>query len=517
MIWRKIVADIRGGNLKNHKLFILKFAIVGVCVIIAALAIAFFLLKHGNAETEMILTETVDDIDMEDIANAVTDIETDTGAGTEITQTDAGAVEHVQDEALLKELSWDDCKDVMDNAVFHFTFTDGTVVDMEVEYGHIVEEVEYRDITGDGIDEVIAFLHFVNTVTEYTVIWIYQVDNGTVTDISPQTQIEGLADIPCNMELVTDYAQEYPLALHLEYYDKKPGFSYVDGAVTVGYKNGRWENVGANRKPTNTSASVTSTEQKLLAITQNAAGCELEAYVYVDMDCDGLEELIGVCHDDENIYHTWYCSSDGEACLKLHQNDSWMDTCVIELLEYGNGAHVVINAYCFIGNQKNYTIIALRDGAASCLVSNSYGYVYMTQEGDIILVAEDYDAEYESDIGMMGHTWKDTYLYYDGEAYREYGATEITEDEYLQYENAQALKDMIADRVSGYYTETLKFSYFVRKNNLLHIQCNDCSVYGSIEYGYYTVRIHGNALDERLGEYTAGMMAPSFSDLEVTY
>ena len=39
-------------------------------------------------------------------------------------------------------------------------------------------------------------------------------------------------------------------------------------------------------------------EEKLLAITQHAAGCEMETWAYVDMDHDGSEELIGVCRED---------------------------------------------------------------------------------------------------------------------------------------------------------------------------------------------------------------------------
>ena len=233
-------------------------------------------------------------------------------------------------------------------------------------------------------------------------------------------------------------------------------------------------------------------ETKLLAIMQHAAGCEMETWAYVDMDDDGSEELIGVCREDGSwCYQTWYCSSDGETCMQVHENNQGMDACRIELLEFDNDI--------------------------SCLLSNKYGYVYMTEEGDIILDVEAYDAMYDVDFGFSGHTWKDTYLYYDGKTYREYGATSLTEDEFLQYENAELLKDMIAGQLTQDDTEMLEYFYLLRKNNILHIQCNVYNSYGSVNYGYYTVRLSGNVLDEQLGEYTEGRMASSFSDLEVTY
>ncbi len=42
---------------------------------------------------------------------------------------------------------------------------------------------------------------------------------------------------------------------------------------------------------------------------------------------------------------------------------------------------------------------------------------------------------------MCTRTWKDTYLFYGGNTYKEYGATRITEETFLSYQNAQALKD----------------------------------------------------------------------------
>lgn len=259
-------------------------------------------------------------------------------------------------------------------------------------------------------------------------------------------------------------------------------------------------------------------EEELLAMAQTAAGHPFENYVYVDMNHDGAKELIGVYPDNMGFYQTWYCSSDGGTCLLVHQNDEGMDACAIELLNLTDETHVVINAYRMMGPGKNYSIITLEDQNISCLASNKYGYVCMTENGDIILDVEAYDSMYDpAGGGMIGHTWKDTYLYFDGETYREYGAAEITETEYLRYENAQDIQDTIADELKQPDTTKLEYSYFRRKNNILHIQCNVYNRFGSIQYGYYTVRFSGDILDGQSREYTSGRMASSFSDWEVIY
>lgn len=198
-------------------------------------------------------------------------------------------------------------------------------------------------------------------------------------------------------------------------------------------------------------------EEKLLSITQAAAGQQLEDYVYVDMDHDGQKELIGSYPDEDNVYQTWYCSSDGETCCLVHQNNQSWDHCKIELLEFEDETHVVINAAALMGIWKNYSIIALEDKEISILVSNEYGYVYRNEDGDIVLDVEAYDGMYDPDFGMYCHTWKDTYLYFDGKSYKEYGATKITEVEYLSYENAQAIKDAIENELRQPDTPIMRY------------------------------------------------------------
>lgn len=51
----------------------------------------------------------------------------------------------------------------------------------------------------------------------------------------------------------------------------------------------------------------------------------------------------------------------------------------------------------------------------------------------------------------------------------------------------------------------------IRKNGILHIEC-DCHMQnGSIYYGYFITKYKGNYIEESLSEYTSGKMEEAFS------
>lgn len=247
---------------------------------------------------------------------------------------------------------------------------------------------------------------------------------------------------------------------------------------------------------------------QLLEIMELCAEHEMEDCVYVDMDHDGAEELAGVYFDEKNHCQAWYCSSDGQTCMLVYQGNSDADTCIIETLDAGDETHVVLNNCCLFGPWKYYSILALKKKEIVCLLSDQNGYVRMTEQGDITLTVEAYDGMYDPDYGMTTHTWKDTYLFYDGSTYKEYEAAEITENEFFRYQNAQTVKDEIDRAWSQPDVQSLEYTYYIRNNDVLHIQCDVFYDSGEVRYGYYTVRYEGNILDKEPGEYNPGQMEP---------
>lgn len=145
----------------------------------------------------------------------------------------------------LADITWEDSETVSDGTVLYFSFTDGTVAAEYIDLGGIVNDIEYQDITGDGIDEVIVSLYFVNTITEYNILYIYQVKNGIAEDISPssyntENTIWELRNGVWNMTILQEHDEGYTIVLEMESYDKIPGLGYTDCIMTVGYDGAEW-------------------------------------------------------------------------------------------------------------------------------------------------------------------------------------------------------------------------------------------------------------------------------------
>lgn len=148
-------------------------------------------------------------------------------------------------EAVLSQITWEDDQNgrEMEPVVLHFAFQDGTVVEKEVPYyPSIVEKIEYRDITGDGKDEALVYRYFANTATEYTLIDIFEIENGTVSYISPETKLEELADDVWNMTM-TEYfaAGGANYVFKMESYDKENGMAFADETILIVYGTDGWQ------------------------------------------------------------------------------------------------------------------------------------------------------------------------------------------------------------------------------------------------------------------------------------
>ena len=259
-------------------------------------------------------------------------------------------------------------------------------------------------------------------------------------------------------------------------------------------------------------------EEQLLGIMEITAGQQMETHIYLDMDSDGANEMLGVYADYMGKYQIWYCSSDGTICQNVHQINEGMDGCTLEALEMEGGVHVAVNTYRMLGTVRYYSILALENKSIACIVSNEYGFVCMRENGDICFSVEAYDGMYDPSIdSTIVRTWKDTYLYYDGAEYKEYGATVISESEFLSYENAEKIKQEIERTLTEINMIKIEYTYFVRQNGIMHIQCDIYRDLGEIDFGYYTLNYSENILSEELGERNSGQMATSFSNFAVTF
>ena len=242
-------------------------------------------------------------------------------------------------------------------------------------------------------------------------------------------------------------------------------------------------------------------------------------YVYEDLDHDGEKELVAVTEED-HWYEVWYCGSDGSRCEKVCEIDRKRDFYRLEILRLESETHVVVNTYPMTGEGKYCSILALKEGSIKSLVSDHSGYVYQNGDGDIVMDIEAYEGHYDAGLdGYIMHTWKDTYLYYDGEKYREYGAAVLTEEEFLKsYENSSDVLDAIRKSVEIAEGERLEITpIFVRGNGIVQVQCEHRFADGSITFFYFEYKSDEHKKLSIGKELNHGQMRVVLSQLEADY
>lgn len=149
-------------------------------------------------------------------------------------------------ESTPPDITWDDYNSGSHETWLHFSFSDGTEVDEELRYSpSIVKNVDFVDITGDGKDEVLIYRYFANTATEYTLINFFQIEENCVTEISPELELEELANDVWNVIDIDFSGEEYDMPVFtMESYGKMNALTYPDKRVLVGYQGGGWQILG---------------------------------------------------------------------------------------------------------------------------------------------------------------------------------------------------------------------------------------------------------------------------------
>ena len=143
-------------------------------------------------------------------------------------------------EVILKDITWSEADNFMDGTVLNLHFSDGTSVSREIS-GQ-VESVEYIDFTGDGNKEAVVYSYFANTATEYTLINIFQINDGKVKELTPEMDIAEFAEELWSMSLIeVERDGIIYQGLELVSYNKMYALTYANKNMIIYYKNGRWE------------------------------------------------------------------------------------------------------------------------------------------------------------------------------------------------------------------------------------------------------------------------------------
>lgn len=149
-------------------------------------------------------------------------------------------------------ITWDDYQNTqkLEPTVIHFLLGGGSEVDVELSfYPSVVKQLEYRDINGDGLEEVLIYRYFANSATEYTLIDIFEIKDKSVRNLSPETELKELEGNVWNMSLMETAAEETQnggsgLVFRLDSYDKKRAITFRDETVLAEYRDDGWKITG---------------------------------------------------------------------------------------------------------------------------------------------------------------------------------------------------------------------------------------------------------------------------------
>lgn len=275
-------------------------------------------------------TAIISDTDSEE--DNITEAETDTPA---LEENEEETPSHLS----LTDITWKDYNDGAYETFLYFSFSNGSIVDKELQYTGIVKNIEYRDITGDGEDEVIVYRDMVNNVHDnYMLVDFFRIEADTVTEISPSVDIPELSNNPCDTEVVSNYTEEYAIVLRMEDYGKTGGILYTKMEMTIGYDKERWRVIKKQEIP----------DWKLAYLDYLAPDIGLISnglFWLAYLDGDETPELF-FCEDDTQFTVSVLTCENGEAKeLEYHFQGG-------ELEEYGNGMNFD-ELYSILGSVNN--------------------------------------------------------------------------------------------------------------------------------------------------------------------
>ena len=225
----------------------------------------------------------------------------------------------------LTDVTWKDYNDGEYDMLLYFSFSNGSIVDKELQNWGFVKNIEYRDITGDGVDEVIVYTDLLNNIHDnFTVVDFFKIEGNTVTDISPSTDISEVPDIAgFDTEVVSDYTGEYTIVLRMEDYGKSYGVLYTKTVMTIGYDKECWRVIKKQEIP----------DWKIAYLDYVTANNDLISngiFWLADVYGDETPELV-FCEDDKQTIISVFTCVDREAKeLQYRFRDG-------KLKEYGYG------------------------------------------------------------------------------------------------------------------------------------------------------------------------------------
>lgn len=168
----------------------------------------------------------------------------------------------------------------------------------------------------------------------------------------------------------------------------------------------------------------------------------------------------------------WYV--DNDECVCLEPFNGYYN--VLKCMDFGKRKYICFDQ--FYVTESPTTIYTVKDGAAVADTYSNIGNVYNVTGKDFSISLSAYDTTYDPSItGLIGHSWKPYYFYYDEakDAICEYGAHEISMEEAANLLPDDAMNTILS--MNGTVTTCI-----LRDNGILNVNYEISYENGCIDY-----------------------------------
>ena len=257
-------------------------------------------------------------------------------------------------------------------------------------------------------------------------------------------------------------------------------------------------------------------EEKAEPVDPESLAAELEgeriADLSGDFDHDELADLAVCTRGGDGTVTLWLLSGDGRT-VKVSESGREMAELGISPTDAGD--HLIFNTYNSAGSSTAFEIWEL-GFEEPVLMAEGSGNAY-SEEGKLRVVVEDYDGMFMQDAGLAVHTWKNAYLGFEDMDYVEYGAVQLSEEEFLALGNAGRIRDILKNEEKEQGAAATSFAYFYRANDIVEIQTFSQMESGDRYFRIATLPCEGDSLDLEKRVTGDGLIRESYTSLPKEY
>ena len=231
-----------------------------------------------------------------------------------------------------------------------------------------------------------------------------------------------------------------------------------------------------------------------------------------DFNNDDLPDLAVCTRGEDGTITLWFISGDGRT-EKVSESGREMADLGVSPTEAGN--HLIFNTFNTAGSSTAFEIWELSFDEP-VLMAEGAGNAY-SEEGMIRVVVEDYDGMLMQDAGLAVHTWKSAYLGFEDMDYVEYGAVQLSEEDFLALGNAGRIRDTLESEEKEQGAVSTSFAYFYRANDIVEIQTFSQQESGDRYFRITTLPCENDTLDLEKRVTGDGLVRESYTSLNKEY